>query len=340
MSTMESNHDLVPGQLERLRGRPIPAEGDGGVFSEGWYPVCLSSAIPEGGVHGVPFLDGRVVVTRGDDGDVRVMSAYCMHLGADLAVGQRTADGVRCAFHSWEYDGKTGRCTGIASGDPVPPRAQLFAFPAAEMYGVVFAHNGAKPLYDLPTFEYPESDLYVRTWVFDDLFPVDPWVISANTPDLLHLTELHNFDFINKPFDEVVWHDYSVDLPVHATLPTGHDFDVHNTIYATNYFFQYGKLDGRWFGWAAPFGIPKKGTTQLFGIIAVKPEPGETPEQVEAFADYVTDLQMGIAAEDLPIFAGMHYAPGNLTHGDRVLARFFEYVRHFPRSLHSADFIK
>ncbi|MEV6497166.1 Rieske 2Fe-2S domain-containing protein [Streptomyces prunicolor] len=212
---MESNHDLVPGRLECLRGRPIPAEGDGGVFSEGWYPVCLSSAIPEGGAHGVAFLDGRVVVTRGDDGDVRVVSAYCVHLGADLPVGQRTAGGVRCAFHGWDCDGKTGRCTGIASGDPVPPRAQLFAFPAAEMYGVVFAHNGAKPLYDLPAFEYPESDLYVRTWVFDDPFTVDPWVISANAPDLLHLTELHNFDFIGKPFDEVVW-----PRPASGTPPT------------------------------------------------------------------------------------------------------------------------
>ncbi|MDV7218879.1 Rieske (2Fe-2S) protein [Streptomyces prunicolor] len=338
MTTTESDREVQPRQLERLRGRPVRKEGENGLFSEGWYPVCLSSEIPEGGIHGADFLDGRVVIFRGEDGKVRVTSAYCMHLGADLTVGTRTPNGLQCLFHGWEYDGN-GRCVALPSGDPVPPRAQLYSFTAIERYGIVFVYNGEQPLYDLPAFEYPEEELVVKVVAVDHLVPVDPWVIAANTPDLLHITELHKFEMFNNPYEEVAWHPYSVDFTVHARLPTGQDFDIVATIHGTNYFWQTGTLDGRWFGWVVPLGIPKAGSSRMYPVIAVKPEPGETPEETQAVVDYLFEVEMAIAAEDAPVFAGMHYAPGNLTHGDRILARFLEYVRHFPRALPSADFI-
>ena len=46
---------------ERLAA-PIPPEGAGGLFTQSWFPICLSSAIPPGVVKGFDFLDGRVVV--------------------------------------------------------------------------------------------------------------------------------------------------------------------------------------------------------------------------------------------------------------------------------------
>lgn len=324
--------------LERLRGRPLPVEGEGGLFSEGWYPVCLAEEVPDDGIHGAPFLGGRVIVFRAQDRSIRVLSAYCMHVGADLAAGEKTAAGVRCGFHGWEYDGE-GRCVALASGDPLPPRAKLYRFHAQEKFGIVFAHNGEEPLYELPSFPHPDDEIVVRAGSLPDLFPVDPWVISANTPDLLHITELHKFEMLNDAYEAATWSDYAASFPVHARLPTGQDFDVVATIHGTNYFFQTGTMDGRWFGWAAPLGIPVAGFTKLFTIFAAKPLEGESPEDTEAFIDYVSGVELAIAAEDMPIFAGLHYTPGNLTRGDRVLARFFEYLRNYPRSCPSADFI-
>nr|WP_308207222.1 Rieske 2Fe-2S domain-containing protein [Mycolicibacterium pulveris] len=69
------------------RPKTMPKEGEGG-FSQCWYPVALSSEVSKGQLIGCEFLDGRVVVYRGDDGQVRVQSAYCRHLGADLSVGE------------------------------------------------------------------------------------------------------------------------------------------------------------------------------------------------------------------------------------------------------------
>lgn len=336
----ETRPSASPTPPKRLRGRQIPAEGTDGLFSEGWYPICLSQDVSRGKIHSIGFLDGRVVAIRGGDDVVRVFSAYCMHLGANLESGEQTEDGngIRCRFHGWEY-GVDGKCVHLPSGDPIPPRAQLYTFTAQEMYGIVFVYNGLTPRFELPTFPFPENQIAVKAGAIPDLFPVDPWVISANTPDLLHITALHQFEMLNDPFEAATWQDYSATFPVHAKLPTGQDFDVTATIHGTNYFLQTGEIDGRWFGWAAPLGIPAVGQTQLFTIIAALPKPGETEEETNAFLDYALGIELGIASEDMPIFSTMHYTPGNLTRGDRVLARFFEYLRNFPKAHPSADFI-
>ena len=64
----------------------VPAEGENGLFSMSWYPICLSADVVAGQVIGCDFLDGRVIVMRAQDGIVQVMSAYCPHMGADLSV--------------------------------------------------------------------------------------------------------------------------------------------------------------------------------------------------------------------------------------------------------------
>jgi len=337
-SQEDKARDAAP--QRRLRGREIPAEGDGGVFSETWFPVCLSSDVPARGVHGCDFLDGRVIVSRDRHGEVRVFSAYCLHVGADLSIGQVTDSGnIKCAFHGWEYDGGSGKCAHLPSGDPVPSRASLYRFPTVERYGIVFAFNGPEPRFSIPDFDRPEASLVLRSGTFPDRFSVDPWVICANTPDLLHVTELHQFEMRNDPYEDVTWQDYSATFPIHALTPAGPVLDIRPEIHGTNLFHQNGTVDGRWFGWSTWMGIPTPGQTTVFYTICAQPEPHETPEQTGEFLDYVLNLEMSIASEDVPIFAGMRYTPGNLTRGDRVLARFFEYLRTYPRSHASADFL-
>ncbi|WP_221353474.1 Rieske 2Fe-2S domain-containing protein [Streptomyces beigongshangae] len=177
MTLHQENQVRDAAPQRRLRGRAVPAEGDGGVFSETWFPVRLSSDVPARGVHGCDFLDGRVVVSRDRHGEIRVFGAYCLHVGADLSIGQVTDSGnIRCAFHGWEYDGGSGRCAYLPSGDPVPPRASLYRFPAVERYGIVFAFNGLEPRFSIPDFDHPEDSLVLRSGTFPDRFSVDSWV--------------------------------------------------------------------------------------------------------------------------------------------------------------------
>ena len=56
-----------------VRGAPLPNEGADGLFSESWFPPCLSDDVPRDSVKGFSFLDGRVVVFRDAGGRAQVL---------------------------------------------------------------------------------------------------------------------------------------------------------------------------------------------------------------------------------------------------------------------------
>lgn len=335
MATIDTEARGVVG----MRNQSVPAEGEDGLFTQQWFPVCLSSEVEPGKIHGADFLDGRVIVVRDEAGVATVLSAYCAHLGVDLSIAAREGQKIQCPFHFWEYD-TSGACVGTGVKETPPRNARLYRFPTQEMYGIIFAFNGEAPTYDLPTFDVDHDRMVFKSGAIDMLLPIDPWVVAANTPDLSHTVLLHGMDYVNDPFQEVKWTDNSVSFGIHARIPEGQMFEVGAAIHGTNYFFQQGDLDGRWFGWAAPFGLPRPGQTKVYFIIAALPEDDETPEQTDEFLDYALGIEMRIAGQDMPLFQGIHYRPRGLTRSDRVLARFFEYVRRYPRAHPSADFIR
>src|SRR3546814_5242755 len=98
----------------------------------------------------------------------RVMSAYCKHMGADLSVGgDIVGNDVRCPYHHWTY-GDGGKCTGIASGDPIPRASNLASFPTAEHLGRSWVFFGETPLYAMPPFdEYNEKDFAFGAYEID-----------------------------------------------------------------------------------------------------------------------------------------------------------------------------
>ena len=70
-----------------------------GTYLKNWNPLMLAKDLPEGKIVGVDFLGTRVIVYRGPDGKPVVQSAYCPHVGADLAEGCLINGAVRCAYH-------------------------------------------------------------------------------------------------------------------------------------------------------------------------------------------------------------------------------------------------
>lgn len=328
-----------PLEMSRRRqlGKPVPAEGEGGLFSESWFPICLSRELTPGKIVGVDFLGGRVIATRGDDGAARVMSAYCAHLGADLSVGEIVGDTVRCAFHHWTYN-FDGVCVATKVGDPPPPAACLFKFPVCEKLGIVYAYNGETPRFEVPGFPYPESELAMTTSVFPDAMPCDPWVVSCNTPDIQHIKALHNVTFDNDPADDVRWTDHSMLYDFNGKHANGEPIEYTVGIYGTNIFYQSATINGRWFGAMTPFGLPRPGETRVFAIIAArKADGGET--STADFLREVTELEMRVVSEDIPVISTIHFRPGTLTRSDRTLAKFLDYLRAYPRCHPSADFI-
>jgi len=323
---------------KRILGKPIPAEGENGLFTQSWFPICLSSEVALGQVLGADFLDGRVVIFRNASGAAQVLSAYCPHLGADLAVGEVQGETIRCAFHHWQYD-QNGACVKTGIGDAPPPGACLFKFPTAEKHDLIWAFNGEEPLFAIPDFPYPADDLETKVEAFDTLLPIDPWVICCNTPDIQHIKALHGVTFDQEdPDKEIEWTDHSMLYDFKGRHTNGEPIEYRVGIFGTSIFYQSSTFNGRWFGFIAPFGLPRPGQTKTYLVIAARKADGDAAS-TEAFLNFAMDLEKRIVGEDTPIMQTIHFKPGTLTKSDKALGKFLQYLRNFPRAHPSAEFI-
>ncbi len=323
---------------ERLQGEQVPFEGENGLYTQSWFPICMSAEIPAGTVKGYPFLGGRVVAFRGEDGVAQVKSAYCAHLGADLSAGGCVkGNNLVCPYHFWEY-AADGNCVRTGAGDPPPPRAGLFSFPTQEAHGLIWAFNGEAPLFNLPEWPRPAQDLITDTQPFPLDMRIDPWIICAQTPDIQHVIQLHKFELIGpNPAGNVEWTEHSMFYNLHARAQ-GREMNVRAGIIGSSIFFQTGTLDGRWFGFMTAMGMPKAGSTTLFSVFAAERGNGDEAE-VRRFLNEARDHEITIASEDMPIAQAIHFRVGSLTKSDATLAKFLRMMRAFPRAHPSADFI-
>ncbi len=341
-SVTRSSVDLPDSNPTTRLGKRLPAEGENGLFSQTWFPICLSSEVATGQIRSEPFLDGKVVVFRGEDGVARVMSAFCPHLGADLSVGRVIENRIQCAFHRWEYE-TSGRCVRTGIGDPAPPSARLFKFPTTERYGIVWAFNGEVPLWDLPDFERPDPSLAIQVYRYDELFACDPWVFAANTPDMQHIKVVHGVQFAaDDPHRQVDWSDWGFRYRIIAAHQNGVPVEWTLGIRGTSLYWQEGPYGETWLGGMVGFGLPQVGKHQVFAVLALEKGSGSDADLERLERDFAVAeaLMYRTVFEDKDILNTIHYRPGALTRGDTTLSRYLEFVRSYPRAHPSAAFIR
>ncbi len=320
-----------PTMAEKNRLTPKP-QGVGG-FDECWYPVALSSEVARGSVHGCEFLDGRVVVLRAGGGEVSVLSAYCRHLGADLADGDIRDDCIRCPFHHWVYDA-SGQCLGSEVGDRVPHGTSLFAFPTQERWGLIWAFNGREPTYNVPTWEEDESERCYSTIMVAD-YRGDPFLAMLNVIDVQHLRSLHGLDVSDidlKTEDE----SFHVDMTIGGGdmgLPT---MTRHAQILGTNsVVYSRTSIGIDMMSAATPYG---DGRSRLYlvtaGLHSVIP--------AESIVQKVADRQRmseDVIAQDIPVLERIRFRVDKVTSSDRGIVTFLQFVTNYPRSHPSAALI-
>jgi len=318
-----------------LASRRLPAEGENGVFSQSWFPVALVTELLEDRPLGIDFLDGRIVVYREPLGSVVAMSAYCPHVGADLSVGRIVDGRVQCAFHHWVYDA-SGKCVKTGIGDRPPPRACLFKFPVRERYGIIWVFNGEEPLFELPDFPYPDDELETLNFKAERPLRSDPWVFAANTPDIQHLKVVHKMQFqVSDPHELMIWHQYGVEFPYKALHQGNVQMENTAAIRGTSIFYRYGIYGDFWRGTITGFGLPRPGNNMVFNCNVVRKGPNARA-QLEA----LLAVSKRTIYEDWELLDKISFREGNLTPGDRSLARFLQYIRGYPRAHPSAEYIR
>lgn len=323
--------------------KPMPTEGGDGLFTETWFPVCMSDEVKPGAVLGKPFLDGRIVIYRSQDGTAHVKGAYCPHLGADLAKGSLVGDNIRCVFHHFEY-APDGRCVKTGIGADPPPAACLYTFPAVERYGLIWAFNGEEPTWHLPDFAYPDDQLHVIVKEYATI-QADPYVLCCNTPDFHHYRTVHGLDWDHPdpdPKRDIRWTDYGFRFDLDGTHWHGKKMKFTFGIDSVSLYFQQGTLDGKWYGYLAPFGVTAPGQTMVYFVVATHKGDG-SPKALKAaedFADEAMALEFEFVDQDVPILDGIHFTQGALTEKDLPLSMYLDLVRRQPRVHPSADFIR
>ncbi len=325
----------MPGVMaERRRGVGMPRQGSDG-YDQNWYPIGFSREVGVGQIVGKEFLDGRVVMYRGESGRVAVLSAYCRHLGADLSLGTVVGDGIRCAFHHWEY-GADGACTHIPVADRVPPGVALFRFPCAEAWDLVWVFNGPEPLFDVPCFPLADArELVFRTVEACEL-PVDPWMLLTNSVDFQHLRVLHGLRIECDP-RTIAFREHSVEYDVVFEDPSLGVFEQHVKVFGTNTITLSGKMAGAdLLTLFSGVPLPSRHTR---GWVVTATRPGGGDDAVAARLAAGEAFFLGLIAEDNPVMQTIRFREDVLLPADHALARFLAYVRRYPRAHPAADFI-
>jgi phenylpropionate dioxygenase-like ring-hydroxylating dioxygenase large terminal subunit len=301
----------------------------GAGFHQSWYPVVLARDLGKDAVLGVDFLGTRVAVYRDPAGKPVVQSAWCPHLGADLSGGQIVDGQIRCAYHHWRFD-RAGICVDIPTGDKIPPGAKIFSYPTTEAWGLVWAFNGEKPLFDVPRIPgIEEGELVVESHL-RGIRQVPPWVSVSNGVDFQHLRSLHNLSTGTPETVDV--RDYSIEYRIETER-----YLQHGLITGTNTFAQHlrrGGMDTYMLFTGAP--INEHRARSFFVIGVQKTRDGAAERQVvgvklQTLRNFVEKLM----AEDEPVLNTMRFRPGVMVASDRHLSRYFKYVTEFPKYAHS-----
>ena len=328
------NHD----QTRIERGYPIPAQGEAGGYDQCWYPICLSAEVEPGQVIGRGFLNGRVIVYRGEDGKASVLSAYCRHVGASLEVGTVQGNEIRCMFHHWSYN-SDGQCVRTAAGDTPPGDAKLFKFPAHEAMGLIWAFNGHEPLYDPPHFKVDPDELEY-TAIIASVHPAEPYMLLANSMDFQHLSVVHGM-VIRTDAKDMVMTDHTIEYDLDADVPDMGAMNQHIKVFGTNCITLSANNMGRDM-FMMSCAVPEAGPKVRNYNVNATPKGSGAPEeqaQIQGMLKGAEEFGMRLIEEDTPIVDTMGFRPDRLTESDHALSMWFKYVRDYPRANPASDLI-
>ena len=192
-------------------------------YPRGWFVVAFSDDIAVGQTRSLQYFGEKLVAFRGADGAVRVLDAYCAHMGADLGSGGRViGNDIECPFHAWRYCG-TGECVAIPYAKKIPERARQRAWRTREVNGLVLVHHD--PAGRAPDFEIPVIAEYgTIEWLpwTTKMYRVKthPREIVENLAERAHFPRVHATEIEDFAF-EVNGHTATQRVKGRAILPGG-----------------------------------------------------------------------------------------------------------------------
>ncbi|WP_338889102.1 Rieske 2Fe-2S domain-containing protein [Rhodococcus sovatensis] len=191
----------------------------------GWFQIGWSADLEVGAVTPLRYFGQDLVAYRAASGRLVVLSAYCEHLGANMAYGGAVqGEDIECPFHNWRWSPE-GRNTCIPYQKATNRIRKVGTWPAAERDGVMYIwhdEEGGPPQYEIPSvFELFEAS--GPQGGYHGLIPggtyetaeirIHPQYVIENGVDFAHFKYVHRTDEIptvtKSEFDD---HAYRTEL--------------------------------------------------------------------------------------------------------------------------------
>jgi len=164
------------------------------VYPNGWYKLLDSIFLKKGESRYVTAIGQHFAVYRGEDNIVRILEAYCPHLGANLGIGGKVVgDTLECPFHGWRFDGE-GTCKHIPYAASVPKMCKTKAWKSKEVNGMIcvfFDAEGRDPEWYPDTIKEVEDGTYTYQGRTENHIQAHIQEIPENGSDTAHLNILH-----------------------------------------------------------------------------------------------------------------------------------------------------
>jgi 5,5'-dehydrodivanillate O-demethylase oxygenase subunit len=145
---------LTADESERL-ARVGPGTPAGNLLRRYWYPVGGVDEMSTRWTKRVRLLGEDLVLFRDRSGRFGLIAEACPHRRASLAYGIPQADGIRCPYHGWKFDG-TGRCLDQPNepeGSSFKDKISTAGYPVQELGGLLWAYLGPQPSPLLPRLD-------------------------------------------------------------------------------------------------------------------------------------------------------------------------------------------
>jgi phenylpropionate dioxygenase-like ring-hydroxylating dioxygenase large terminal subunit len=154
-----------------------------------WYPVALGSELTDQPL-ACRVLGEPVVVYRVGQ-QVAALRDLCIHRGSPLSLGWVEGETVVCAYHGWQYaaDGTCVRIPSLPPERPIPRKARLPTYRAAERYGLVWVCLD-EPHAPIPAYPEAEDPRYRTVWT-QYYWRANAARVVENVMDFAHFPWVH-----------------------------------------------------------------------------------------------------------------------------------------------------
>ncbi|MEU5844086.1 Rieske 2Fe-2S domain-containing protein [Rhodococcus sp. NPDC047139] len=183
------------GNSEQSEIREIVTGSAPARFARGWHCLGLSKDFKDGKPHSVEAFGTKLVVWADSNDEIKILDAYCRHMGGDLSQGTVKGDEIACPFHDWRWGGN-GRCKNIPYARRVPPIAKTRAWHTLDQDGMLFVWHdpqGNPPPADvtIPRIEGATSDEWTDWVWYTTEVDTNCREIIDNIVDMAHFFYVH-----------------------------------------------------------------------------------------------------------------------------------------------------